>query len=58
MIKMTMSAIAIVSRRRLDPRVCVIVNVVASFPEYALQLGDVTSVTETRTDTIQLNILI
>ncbi len=41
-IKMTMSAIAIV--RRLVPTVRVMVKLEVSFPEYALQLGDVTSV--------------
>ncbi len=45
---MTMSAIAIV--RRLISRVRVIVNEEASFPEYTLQLGDVTSVTDGQTD--------
>ncbi len=44
-----MSAIVIV--RRLVSSVRVIVNLVASFPEYALQLGDVKSVTHTHTHT-------
>ncbi len=44
---MTMLAITIVSR--LVPSVCIVANLVASFPEleYTLQLGDVTSVTHT-----------
>ncbi len=38
------------SVRRLVPTIGVIVNCVASFPEYALQLGGVTSVAHSRTD--------
>ncbi len=48
MTKMIMSAIAMVTLRRLVPRVRVIVNVGALFPN-ALQLGDVTSVTDGHT---------
>ncbi len=48
-IKLTMLAIAIVWK--LVPRVSdIIVNLVASFPEYVLQLGDVTSITHGQTD--------
>ncbi len=50
---MTMSAIAIVRHRRLVHRVYVTVNVVASFPENALQLDDVTSVTHRQTLSIK-----
>ncbi len=43
--RMTMSATAVV--RRLVSNIRAIVNLVASFSEYTLQLGDVTSVTHT-----------
>ncbi len=46
-----MSVIAIRGRRPV-PRVRVIVNVVASFPEYTLRLGNVTSVTDTHKQTL------
>ncbi len=51
---MTMSAITIM---RLVPRVRVIVNEVALFPECVLQLGDVTSVTDRQTDTVHVKVL-
>ncbi len=41
---------------RLVPRVRVMVNLVASFPEYVLHLGDVTSVTDRQTDTIHIKV--